>query len=194
MSKYIAIFIKGDKLFMSNIGRPRQKNKYDLSGEFGIGYTTKGEEFYFDLEDYDIIKDYCWHFHKSHTKFYIEAKKRDVGSTKLVKMHRIVMNAQFGEIVDHVFRTRTWDNRKNNLRIVTDRENSFNAGERKNNTTGCRGVSYRSDSRKKPWRARIGKDYQEKTIGHFATFEEAVEARKKAEIEMYGEYARKEEL
>lgn len=27
-------------------------NKYDLSGEYGIGYTSKGEEFYFDLEDY----------------------------------------------------------------------------------------------------------------------------------------------
>lgn len=31
-------------------------NTYDLSGEYGIGYTTKGEEFWFDLEDYDKIK------------------------------------------------------------------------------------------------------------------------------------------
>src|SRR5574344_527323 len=38
----------------------RKYNTYDLSGEYGIGYTSKGEEFYFDLEDYDKIKDYCW--------------------------------------------------------------------------------------------------------------------------------------
>ena len=43
-------------------GKKNKKyNTYNLSGEYGIGYTTKGEEFYFDLEDYDKIKDYCWY-------------------------------------------------------------------------------------------------------------------------------------
>ena len=37
----------------------KKYNTYDLSGEYGIGYTSKGEEFYFDLDDYDKIKDYC---------------------------------------------------------------------------------------------------------------------------------------
>lgn len=37
----------------------RKYNTYDLSGEYGVGYTFKDEEFYFDLEDYDLIKDYC---------------------------------------------------------------------------------------------------------------------------------------
>lgn len=40
----------------------KKYNTYDLSGEYGIGYTSKGEEFYFDLEDYEKIKDYCWCF------------------------------------------------------------------------------------------------------------------------------------
>ena len=38
----------------------KKYNTYDLTGEYGIGYTSKDEEFYFDLEDYDKIKDYCW--------------------------------------------------------------------------------------------------------------------------------------
>ena len=38
----------------------KKYNTYDLSGDYGIGYTSKDEEFYFDLEDYDKIKDYCW--------------------------------------------------------------------------------------------------------------------------------------
>lgn len=41
--------------------RMRKFNAYDLSGEYGIGYTSKGEEFYFDLEDYDKIKDCYWY-------------------------------------------------------------------------------------------------------------------------------------
>ena len=38
----------------------KKYNTFDLSGDIGIGYTTKGEEFYFDIEDYDKIKDICW--------------------------------------------------------------------------------------------------------------------------------------
>lgn len=46
----------------SKNGRSNKRyNIYDLTGEYGIGYTSKGEKFYFDLEDYDKIKDYCWH-------------------------------------------------------------------------------------------------------------------------------------
>lgn len=40
----------------------KQYNRYDLSGEFGKGWTNKEEEFWFDLEDFDKIKNYCWHF------------------------------------------------------------------------------------------------------------------------------------
>jgi hypothetical protein len=36
-------------------------NQYDLSGSYGIGYCSNtNNPFYFDLEDYDLIKDYCW--------------------------------------------------------------------------------------------------------------------------------------
>ena len=38
----------------------RSYNKYDLSGEYGIGYDNNGREFYFDLEDYELIKNYYW--------------------------------------------------------------------------------------------------------------------------------------
>ena len=31
-------------------------NKYNLSGSYGIGYDSNNNEFYFDLEDYELIK------------------------------------------------------------------------------------------------------------------------------------------
>ena len=37
----------------------KKYNRYDLSGEYGIGWTTNTNHvFYFDLEDYEKIKDY----------------------------------------------------------------------------------------------------------------------------------------
>ena len=57
----------------SQVGKNNKKfNTYDLSKEYGIGYTFKGEEFYFDLEDYDKIK-------KSLLKFDMMAKPIEFG-------------------------------------------------------------------------------------------------------------------
>ena len=39
----------------------KKYNKYDItSHDYGIGWTYDGYEFYFDLLDYDLIKNYCW--------------------------------------------------------------------------------------------------------------------------------------
>jgi len=43
------------------IQRFKKYNTYNLTNKYGIGYTSNtNEEFYFDLEDYEKIKDYCW--------------------------------------------------------------------------------------------------------------------------------------
>ena len=34
----------------------KKHNHYDLTKEYGVGYTTDGQEFYFDIKDYDKIK------------------------------------------------------------------------------------------------------------------------------------------
>ena len=45
--------------------RLRKINQYDLSGEIGVGWTTNTNlEFYFDLKNFNKIKDYCWVSHK----------------------------------------------------------------------------------------------------------------------------------
>lgn len=46
-------------------------NDYDLSGEFGIGWTINThKEFYFDLEDYDLINDYRWYEDTANGKYH----------------------------------------------------------------------------------------------------------------------------
>ena len=40
----------------------KKSNIYDLTGEYGVGWTSNtNREFYFDIEDFDKIKDYCWY-------------------------------------------------------------------------------------------------------------------------------------
>lgn len=110
---------------------------------------------------------------------------------KMYLLHRLAVLYMTGEHptgeVDHINGDRL-DNRWNNLRVCDSFANSRNQGVRKDCTSGVRGVNYntcsttRSDKR---WVARISHKGKRILLGNFLTFEEAVRARKNAEIE-YG--------
>lgn len=99
----------------SNVGRmkenPQNHNKYTFTESFVIGYTNKGEEFYFDIEDYDLVKNYTWHIN---AQGYVQTQR----DKKKILMHRLVMSAQVGEDVDHKNRLRNY-NLKSNLNLVS---------------------------------------------------------------------------
>ena len=163
-----------------------KSNEYDLTGQYGVGYTTKGEPFYFDIEDYDLIKDYCWRLRKDG---YLDAKIRD-GSNKRVLMHNLIMNQIH---IDHVggIESRN-DNRKENLRIPPDdysfdTYNQMNKSKQSNNKSGCPGVCWHK--RDKVWEVHISLNGIQKYLGRFNEFEEAVKIRKAAEKEYFGEYS-----
>ena len=156
------------------------RNKYDLSGEYGIGYTPKGDEFYFDIDDYDKIKEYTWRYDDMS---YLIGEVQG----KLTRMHRIIMDAQSGDIVDHINHIH-FDNRKANLRIVTYSQNGMNSAISKNNSSGVTGVSY--DKKGCFWVGQIEKDYEVITKC-FKDKCDAIEWRKTKERELFGEYAYK---
>lgn len=163
-------------------GCSRKKNTYDLSGEYGIGYTSSGKEFYFDLEDYDKIKDYCWYISEG----YAYSKDKEC-----ISLHRLVMNAKPDEFVGHDDRKRN-DSRKANLRIVSRMQNNQNKSLRSNNTSGITGVSYRRN--RGTWTAYITVNKQTIILGHFHDFDDAVVARLKAEKEYFGDFAPQRDL
>lgn len=171
----------------------RRYNTYNLKEKYGIGYTLKNEEFYFDLEDYDKIKDYCWYIHKNSNNknlLYVEAK--DINSDRIVKLHRLIMDVSDKNIkVDHI-NHKGYDNRKNNLRKTTNQQNCMNHLIHSNNTSGESGISYRKDLNK--WRARIWYKGMCYNLGSFLNFEDAVKARKEAEIKYFGEYRIKDDV
>lgn len=166
----------------------RKTNMYDLTGEYGIGYDSNGNEFWFDLEDYNIIKDYCW---IKSSGGYFKALKRDM-SNKDIQLHRLILgieNISFKKVVpDHIGGKNTrHDNRKCNLRIATQSENKFNIPVRSNNATGITGVCWSSE--KKMWRAYITLNKKQKHLGYFKNLNDAIEARINAEDKYFGEYS-----
>lgn len=164
----------------------KKYNQYDLSKEYGIGYTSKGEEFYFDLEDYDLIKDFCWYTDRDG---YFATNDYRSGKKKRLSMHRLIMGEQ--ELpcdIDHIHGKYTRnDNRKSNLRITTHSQNSMNKGLQSNNTSGVTGVSWYHKTNK--WRAHIMINKKFISLGLFEDFDDAVKARKEAEEKYFGEYA-----
>lgn len=162
--------------------RSKKYNTYDLSGEYGVGYTFKGEEFWFDLEDYDKIKGYCWYIND---KGYVTTNI--YSANKTMGLHQIIMcDVENEMLVDHR-NHKKYDNRKSNLRITTPSQSVMNRGLYSNNTSGVTGVSW-VNSRQK-WRARINMFKKEINLGLFSNFEEAVKARKEAENKYFGEYS-----
>lgn len=89
--------------------------------------------------------------------------------------------------IDHINGV-TDDNRFANLRPCTTKQNRANSKKPVHNKSGYKGVSFhRGTSR---WRARIGIDGKDVTIGYFVTREEAAEARKKEAERLHGEFSR----
>lgn len=162
----------------------KKYNLYDLSGEFGIGYTSKGEEFWFDLEDYDLIKDYCWGINN---QGYLVAPDIN-NSKKIIKMHRLITHCPNDFDVDHTHgKESRYDNRKSNLRIATRSQNNMNKGLQSNNTSDITGVSWHKGINM--WQAYITVNRKRIYLGAFTDFDMAVNARKQAEEKYFGEFS-----
>lgn len=167
----------------------RKGNFYDLSGEYGIGYTSKGEPFWFDLEDYDKIKKYTWHYENGYVITTYNQKQ--------IRLHRLVMGVNDPEIiVDHIshpintIANQTdifiMDNRKSNLRIATQSQNNQNKGLQSNNTSGYPGISW--DKKNQKWQTYIYVNCKRIFLGRFLNFEDALQTRQKAEQYYFQEY------
>ena len=104
---------------------------------------------------------------------------------KTYRSHLLAWPYSYGEYptrLDHKNHIKT-DNRIDNLRKVTQQENCKNQAKPKNNTSDVVGVHW--IEKNKRWRAYISIDKKRKYLGCYASFSDAVDARKDAEI-LYG--------
>lgn len=79
------------------------------------------------------------------------------------------------------------DNRRANLREATATQNNQNRRRRSDNTSGFKGVMWRKD--RSQWRAHIMVSGRQRSLGAYASAEEAARAYDAAAREFFGEYA-----
>ena len=136
-------------------------------------------------QDYDSLKDlkFCWS-QQPNGNYYIQYCKKG----KCSYIHRMIMNPPKGKVVDHINKN-TLDNRRSNLRICTQQNNTCNQKLYKSNTSGYKGVIEEKDGRKKKWRAEICCKKIKYYVGSFYNLEEAAKAYDKKALELFGEFA-----
>lgn len=172
--------LQKEKVIESNKTR-HKTNQYRFTKEYGIGLThNTNEEFYFDIEDFEKIKDICWS-----SKIVGSTKRicgRDLRTDKMVFMHSYLGFENY----DHIDRNEL-NNRKSNLRKCTPKENRQNRNKPKNNTSGYIGVYWYKKNEK--WSAGIMVDGKWKCLGLYSNKDDAIIARLRAEKMYYKEFA-----
>lgn len=161
----------------------KQINKSYID-DVGVGHikmSNTASEMLCDIESMEELLKYYWNERRGYARSS-EGKKK-------VYAHRIVMGVGDFEVnkqVDHI-NGNTLDNRKQNLRVVTSRQNGLNSSIRSDNTSGVTGVCW--DKRRQKWLVRVHENGKEIILGYFDDFDNAVTARKDGEEKYYGEYS-----
>lgn len=166
----------------------KKRNSFKVLEDYAIIFVNKKDkilEVKVDKEDlYKILMVGRWH--ATQNKYWKNAGYYMCNrphKKPCIKMHRFIMNCPRDKVVDHINHD-TLDNRKQNLRIITQFENNQN---QQNNKSGITGVFQRN--RKNPkynyWVGKIsknGKTYKKE----FKTKELAIEYRNKMFKKLYG--------
>ena len=133
-----------------------------------------------DIEDWENLKECYW---IENHGYAISHKEYDQFS-----FHRAVMNVTDSKIqIDHINGNKL-DNRKVNLRLCTNQQNSRNKYKNSNNTSGYKGVYY--DKERNKWRGCIqhnGKSI--KSPKRYNTPEEASQWYQEKSDELFGEFS-----
>jgi hypothetical protein len=152
----------------------------------------------FEILKYDQeTGDFIWvrHFHKSRIGKRAGHIDKDgyrviIIDKKPHRAHNLAWIFSFGKPPDGILDHRNGDPRDNrieNLRECSVKENAFNSKKNIKNTSGVKGVSWRSD--RNSWEAVVKVDGVRKFRRLFKTIEEAENAVRIAREEFHGEFA-----
>lgn len=148
---------------------------------------TRGKFALVDLADWDHLSQVKWCAMGPTTSGRYYAVRRQNGTGKTIYMHRYIMGASKSETVDHK-ENPGLDNRRSNLRICTQQQNTMNRSIDRRSKSGFKGVSFhRAYGR---WEAYLHVDWRKRCIGFYDSAEEAARAYDIAAFARFGEFAK----
>ena len=126
-----------------------------------------------DEMDEPVVSGFHWNKVKSKKNFYAVAHVNVNGKRTTTSMHRVILGAKKGQQVDHISGDGL-DNRRKNLRFVTQSENTKNSRKRQDSVSDFYGVTFEKHAKK--WRARHVVGNQRFSLGMFKEELEAAKA------------------
>lgn len=145
------------------------KNMYEDRGEhIAINIVRKGEyyETLVDKMDFDKVSSIVGTWHLNNRGYVSTTKNK-----KRLGLHRFILNAPFGKLVDHKDGD-PLNNRKNNLRIVDPEGNVQNIrNHNRNSSSGVKGAKFDSDMNL--WRSQINHKRNTIHLGYYEHKEDA---------------------
>ncbi len=145
---------------------------------------TRGKYALADDEDFEFLSKWKWYF--SDKGYAVRTTYLSDGQQTTIRMHSLVLLSRLNQQIDHANRDKL-DNQKFNLRFSTQANNCCNAGIRKDNISGFKGVSWCSTMLK--WRVQVQTEGAKKSIGNYENKEDAARAYNEAAIKYHGEFA-----
>lgn len=150
---------------------------------------TQGYVALVDDEDEERISQHKWRMTRNGRKNYAIRNVTDAATGKqgTVYMHRILMDTQPEQEVDHADHDGL-NNRRENLRLCTKAENQYNRRKRSDETSSrFKGVSW--DKARAKWQAGIKVDRHNLYLGRFADEVEAARAYDAEARSRFGDFA-----
>jgi hypothetical protein len=149
---------------------------------------TRGKVAIVDDADFEELNCHKWQFNPLGYAHRIVSLTKNKHKTCLgFYMHREIFFLQKGETIDHINGNKL-DNRKENLRICTFQENSWNRKIPRNNKSGYKGVYWRKKENR--WVAAIKKDNKVYYLGFFKEKISAAKAYNQGAKKYFGKFAR----
>lgn len=148
---------------------------------------TKGYVALVDDDDYERVSKHKWRatWTERSSTIYATRQAQAGGVRWEMKLHRFILNAPKGFVVDHIDRNGL-NCQKSNLRLCTLSQNQANRGLAKNNTTGRKGVTRQRTNNR--WGAKIMVDKKDIWLGTYNSIDEASQAYAEAAKKYFGEF------
>ncbi len=146
---------------------------------------TQGKVAIIDDADFEEFSKYKWCAMKNGNTFY--AVRNYAQPIQMnIWMHRVIMNAQKGQEIDHI-NGNGLDNRRYNLRLCTRSQNHQNQ-RIGGGSSQYKGVCWNKQAGK--WQAQIMLNYKTYYLGHFVNEIDAAKAYDRKAKGLFGEFAR----